>query len=36
MKHHAWKEWHEVVYDLEANRDRHEIQQRAWRRGRVD
>jgi hypothetical protein len=26
--------WHELVYDPETNRERHEIQQRVWRRGR--
>jgi hypothetical protein len=33
-KHHASAEWHELVYEPETNRERHEIQQRVWRRGR--
>jgi len=33
-KHRAKREWHELVYELEANRERYEIQQRVWRRGR--
>lgn len=33
-KHRAQEEWHEVVYDPETNRERQEIQQRVWRRGR--
>jgi hypothetical protein len=28
------EEWHEQVYDIEENRERHGIQQRIWRRGR--
>jgi hypothetical protein len=33
-KHKASHEWHEVIYTQEENWQRHQIQQRVWRRGR--
>jgi hypothetical protein len=33
-KHTASKDWHEILYTPETNRDRYDLQQRAWRRGR--
>jgi hypothetical protein len=33
-KQRASKKWHELVYELETNRQRYEIQQRKWRIGR--
>jgi hypothetical protein len=33
-KKRASKDWHELVYELDTDRERYEIQQRVWRRGR--
>jgi len=33
-KQRASETWHELVYEPETNRERHEIQQSVWRRGR--